>query len=86
MYDSCREKSAGERRNDEPDGELSSDFGEGKGGKSSSSLIVHYCALIVHYCALELTRGMVKMDVREFANGDKFVNLVLDAKNVIGGN
>lgn len=79
MYDSCREKSAGERRNDEPDGELSSDFGEGKGGKSSSSLIVHYCAL-------ELTRGMVKMDVREFADGDKFVNLVLDAKNVIGGN
>lgn len=79
MYDSCREKSAGERRNDEPDGELSSDFGEGKGGKSSSSLIVHYCAL-------EWTRGMVNMDVREFANGDKFVNLVLDAKNVIGGN
>lgn len=29
---------------------------------------------------------MVNMDVREFANGDKFVNLVLDAKNVIGGN
>lgn len=29
---------------------------------------------------------MVKMDVRGLANGDKFVNLVLDAKNIIGGN
>lgn len=29
---------------------------------------------------------MVKLDVRGLANGDKFVNLVLDAKNIIRGN